>query len=151
MPDYNLGRAHGEISITADTRGAQEAQAAMAATAAEAEVLDKSMGRVNQTFSQNRQQTVLSAEAIVKHRQQLEDLSRTMNRYHDDYQRAVNRTKEAEDALNRARLNEETEQRTLLRLLTTSKKRVTLKKELWSGLSNPMPDIKPGFRVLPKS
>jgi hypothetical protein len=93
--DYNLGRAHGEISITADTRGAQEAQAAMAATSAEAEVLDRRMGIVTQRFEENRRASVQTAEQIMKQRQQLEDLRITHERYAAEYTKATDRLGES--------------------------------------------------------
>jgi hypothetical protein len=96
MPDYNAGRAKGEILITSDTRGAEEAQAAMAATAAEAQALDKTMGHVNETFDKNRQSNIVTAEQIVRHRGQLEELRKTYLRYYDDIARATQRREQIE-------------------------------------------------------
>lgn len=53
MPDYDLGRAHGRVVIDADTRGAAQAQAAMAGLAAESKVLDTALGRVRDRFGEN--------------------------------------------------------------------------------------------------
>jgi hypothetical protein len=116
IPDYNLGRAHGEIEITADTRGAQEAQAAMAATAAEAEALDKSMNRVNETFDKNREKSALSAEQLVRERGRVEELRVTYERYNRDYQEAANKREDIERRLNRAKADEESSGDRLLRL-----------------------------------
>jgi hypothetical protein len=102
MADYNLGRATGEVNIGYDGRGLRAAQADMAATAAEAAVLDSSMGRVNKTFDENREKNVASAESIIRHRGQVDDLRRTYQRYHDEYQRASIRSAEAAGALSRA-------------------------------------------------
>jgi len=116
MPDYNLGRAHGEIEITADTRGAQEAQAAMASTKAEAAALDAEMGKVNTQFDKNRQSSILSAEALVRQRGQVEELRKTYERYNQDYERASTRKLDTERKLQEARRREQTEGETLLRL-----------------------------------
>jgi hypothetical protein len=99
MPDYNAGRATGEITITSDTRGAKEAQAAMAETRAEAAALDAQMGKVNETFDKNRQGHVVTAEQIVRHRGQLEELRRTYLRYYDDIQKATERRQQLETRL----------------------------------------------------
>src|SRR6516162_10621782 len=116
MPDYNLGRAHGEIEITADTPGAEQAQAAMAATAAEAEALDKSMNRVNETFDKNREKSALSAEQLVRERGRVEELRVTYERYNRDYQEAANKREDIERRLNRAKADEESSGDRLLRL-----------------------------------
>src|SRR6516225_1825325 len=116
MPDYNLGRAHGEIEITADTRGAQEAQAAMASTKAEAAALDAEMGKVNTQFDKNRQSSILSAEALVRQRGQVEELRKTYERYNQDYERATARKLESERKLEEGRRKEQTSGEALLRL-----------------------------------
>ena len=116
MPDYDLGRAHGEVTITADTRGATEAQAAMAATAAEAETLDRSMGRVNKQFEENRKQNISTAEQIRRHRSQVEDLRQTYERYNNDTERATRRRIEAERLFNTAQQDTATKTNQLLRL-----------------------------------
>lgn len=95
MADYNLGRAHGEISITADTRGAREAQAAMASTAAEAAALDASMGRVNKSFDENRTKVTASAESIVKARGEIDQLRRAYQQQQEAYAQGQERINEA--------------------------------------------------------
>lgn len=100
MPDYNLGRAEGEIVITADTRGAKEAQVAMASTAAEAAALDAAMGRVNRSFDENRRASLSSAEAIVQARGEVEELRRAYQRQQEEYERGQQRVN---DAAERAR------------------------------------------------
>jgi hypothetical protein len=114
--DYNLGRAHGEISITADTRGAQEAQAAMAATSAEAEVLDRRMGIVTQRFEENRRASVQTAEQIMKQRQQLEDLRITHERYAAEYTKATERSTRAQREFREEFEKAEPNQRRLIEL-----------------------------------
>lgn len=106
IPDYNLGRASGEIRITADTRGAAEAQAAMASTAAEAKALDASMGRVNDTLDKHARANVTSASSIQRHRQQVEDLRITYDRYHNQLQAATAKTAAAEAHLSNLRKND---------------------------------------------
>lgn len=114
--DYNLGRAHGEITITADTRGAQEAQAAMAATSAEAEVLDRRMGVVTQRFEENRRASVQTAEQIMRQRRQLEDLRVTHQRYAEEYEKAQARLTRAQREYNEEYNKSEPSQRRLLEL-----------------------------------
>ena len=116
MPDYNLGRAHGEIVIDADTRGIQEAKAEMAATSAEAAALDKSMGRVNETFDKNRQSSILSAEQLVRERGRVEELRIAYERYNRDYQDAARKREDIQRRLGRATQDEETSGQRLLRL-----------------------------------
>lgn len=116
MPDYNLGRAHGEIVIDADTRGAQEAQAAMAATAAEAEVLDKSMAKVNRQFDENRRGTALSAEQLVRQRGAVEELRKTYERFNNEYLVAAQKRVDVENRLKRARDDETVDGQRLLAL-----------------------------------
>jgi hypothetical protein len=116
LPDYNLGRAYGEIEITADTRGAQEAQAAMAATAAEAEVLDKSMTKVNRQFDENRRKTVMSAEGLVRERGAVEDLRKVYERYNQDAERAAQKRDDAQRRFREANKRETIDTAELLRL-----------------------------------
>jgi hypothetical protein len=116
MPDYNLGRAHGEVIIDADTSGIQEAKAEMAAAAAEAEALDKSMGRVNKSFDDNRAKSTLTAEQLVNHRGRVEELRKTYERYNQDYQEAAKKREEADRKLRRASEDEETSGKRLLSL-----------------------------------
>jgi len=116
MPDYDLGRATGEIHIGADTRGATEAQAAMAATAAEAKILDRDMGQVNKQFEENRKQNISTAEQIRRHRSQVEDLRQTYERYNSDTERATRRRIEAEKAFEAAQNNANAKTNEMLRL-----------------------------------
>lgn len=95
MADYNLGRATGEIRITADTRGAAQAQAAMASTAAEAKALDAAMGRVNRQFDDNRKVTIASAEDIIRARGEVEELRRAYQRQQQEYVQGQSRVDEA--------------------------------------------------------
>lgn len=101
-PRHNLGVAQGHINITANTAGAQQAQAAMAATQVQAAALDRSMTQVNTQFEKNRQQSALSAEAITRQRLQVADLQRTYERYHTEYQRSASRAQDAQDRLTAA-------------------------------------------------
>lgn len=130
MADYNLGRAEGQIRITADTSGARQAQAAMAETAAEAAALDAAMGRVNRSFDENNRQNVATAESIVRARGEVEELRRTYERYQQEYERGQAKVAEATeraadalrdqrddlDALREARIKLDTAEREAERL-----------------------------------
>ena len=116
MPDYNLGRATGEILITADTEGIRKAQAEMAATAAEAEALDASMGKVNKQFDENRRGSSLTAEQLVNQRGRLEELRLAHERYSQTYQDAAKKREEIDRKLQRARDDENVSGERLLRL-----------------------------------
>jgi len=97
MPDYNMGRATGEVAITYDGRGLRQAQADMAATGAEAAALDVAMGRVNRSFDDNREKSVASAEAIVKARGEVEELRKAYQRQQTEYEQGQQRVNEAMD------------------------------------------------------
>lgn len=94
MPDYNLGRATGEIQIEYDGRGMRQAQADMAGTATEAAALDAAMGRVNRQFDENRKVVIASAEDIVRARGELDELGKAYRRADQERARA-DRAKQA--------------------------------------------------------
>lgn len=95
MPDYNLGRATGEISIGYDGRGVREAQADMASTATEAAALDAAMDRVNRRFDDNRKTTAATAESIVAARGEVEELRKTYQRQQQEYEQGQERVNQA--------------------------------------------------------
>lgn len=94
MPDYNLGRATGEIRIGYDDTGARRAQADMAAMSAEAAALDASMGRVNNTFDEGRKVQISTAEDIVRARGEVESLRKTYQDLQKEYNAAYEKAKE---------------------------------------------------------
>lgn len=103
MPDYNLGRAHGEIIITADTSGADRAAASMAATSAEGETLEQTLGKVRKELAESDRQYNLVNAQLQRQKDKVADLKRTYANYHDDLQKATARTLEAERKLSELR------------------------------------------------
>jgi phage-related protein len=93
MPDYNLGRAHGEIVITADTRGADQAAVAMGATAVEAEALDKSLGKVKTQFGETSKEAQRATAIVEQNRGRVSQLRGEYDRLGQSYQKAYEESK----------------------------------------------------------
>lgn len=98
MTDYNLGRATGEIRIGYDDTGARRAQVDMAAVAAEAEALDKAMGRVNKSFDDNHKLEIATAEDLIRARGELERLRQAYQAYQQEFNVAERKQREAAQA-----------------------------------------------------
>src|SRR6516162_6252714 len=92
MPDYDLGRAHGEIIITADTRGADEAAASMAAVDAESKALSGHLSEVTEALNKTEQQHGRVGQAAYKHKTAIQDLNKQYNQFHQEYQQAAQRS-----------------------------------------------------------
>src|SRR6516165_4655605 len=92
MPDYDLGRAHGEIIITADTRGADEAAASMAAVDAESKTLSGHLSEVTEALNKTEQQHGRVGQAAYKHKTAIQDLNKQYNQFHQEYQQAAQRS-----------------------------------------------------------
>lgn len=74
MPDYDLGRARGEIVITADTRGADEAAASVAKVEAESAVLNRTLGQTQDQLGRTEQGHRRTASAADGHKQRVNEL-----------------------------------------------------------------------------
>src|SRR6516165_2774302 len=92
MPDYDLGRAHGEIIITADTRGADEAATSMAAVDAESKALSGHLAEVTDALNKTEQQHGRVGQAAYRHRTAIQDLNKQYNQFHQEYQQATQRS-----------------------------------------------------------
>jgi chromosome segregation ATPase len=90
--DLDLGRAHGEIIITADTSGADQAAASLAAVDAESKLLNDHMRDVEQALNKQESQMGRTGQQAYRYRAQIEDLRNSYNRFHTDYQRAQQRS-----------------------------------------------------------
>lgn len=74
MPDYDLGRAKGEILITADTRGADEATASVASMDAQTAALNKTLGDTNRTLGTHETAIRRTSDAAGGYQQRVRDL-----------------------------------------------------------------------------
>lgn len=78
MPDYNLGRAHGEIIITADTRGADEAQRSLHDTTIETDKLHKSTEELSRIENERNRRASEAVAAANRRKQAEADYKRVM-------------------------------------------------------------------------
>lgn len=74
IPDYNLGRAHGEIIITSDTSGADRAAAAMAGVSAESAVLNQHLNKTELHQKQLQNQFNAASRNLDQHKAKVTQL-----------------------------------------------------------------------------
>lgn len=74
IPDYNLGRAHGEIIITSDTSGADRAAAAMAGVSAESAVLNQHLSKTELHQKQLQNQFNAASRNLDQHKAKVTQL-----------------------------------------------------------------------------
>lgn len=98
MPDYNLGRAHGEIVITADTRGADQAQRAMEDATHGTEDLTKATQELSRVEQERNKRQAEATQA----QQRRKDAEREYQRVVRDTKSTVEQTARAEAERNKA-------------------------------------------------
>lgn len=101
MPDTDLGDAHGEIIITADTSGVDQAAASMAALSAEGKTLEETMGRSEERLGSHEQATQRSGKSLDDLRSKHEGLRQRVR----EQESAAKALKLAEDDLNKSLLD----------------------------------------------
>ncbi|QHB37443.1 tail length tape measure protein [Mycobacterium phage Onyinye] len=74
MPDYDLGRARGHIEIDADTRGVDDARAAMRGASQSARDLDARLREVRDRYGENSEQARRASESVERHQVRIRNL-----------------------------------------------------------------------------
>ncbi len=98
MPDYNLGRAHGEIIITSDTRGAVEAAGAVAGLEAQSKSLNTTLNEAKRVLGENDAQYVRYSNTLRNQAHDVDRLKSTWSSFNNDYARATNQRIQLENA-----------------------------------------------------
>lgn len=79
MPDYFLGRAHGEIELEYDGRGADQAARGMDKVTAAAESTDKSLQKTQKTLRETDREFTSAGSSAEGYRARLDDVRRAAN------------------------------------------------------------------------